>query len=74
MEEEDEISEQEKWTIAFLIGILFFIAASPILFRLSDQILSFIGLHTLDQKGNPTGFGWAIHVAVFIILVRLLMR
>ncbi|MFS8158623.1 MAG: hypothetical protein ACMG6E_00150 [Candidatus Roizmanbacteria bacterium] len=73
-EEQKEINNTEKWIIALLLGLIFFIVSHKLAFAISNSILSKIGLHTTNQRGNATGFGWTVHLIIFIALVRVLMK
>jgi len=68
------VSDQDKWLIAFLAGVLFIIIASPWLYRIVNSILEPLGLKTADEDGSPTGLGLVTHGIVFILIVRLMMR
>ena len=72
--DEKELDGNEKWLIAVLLGIVFLIVASPLVFRFSNSIFGYIGWNTTKPSGSPTPFGWIIHVIAFIIIVRLLMK
>jgi len=73
-EEEQELTASEKWVIAVTLGLLFFILSSPAVFRVSNTVLSKLGIHTLDSDNRPTPAGWAIHIVIFVLLVRALMK
>lgn len=67
-------TDQDKWLIAILAGILFIVIGSPWLYRIVNSILGPLGLRTSDEEGCPTGLGLVIHGLVFAIIVRLMMR
>ena len=71
--DEDKLSNQEKWIIAVIIGVIFLIVSNPLVFRFSDIILGFVSLHTVGPDGKPTAFGWILHAVAFIIIIRILM-
>ena len=68
-----DINSKEKWVIAAIIGVIFVIIASPLVFQLSDTIFGFIGWNTLKLNGKPTPFGWVLHTVLFILIIRILM-
>lgn len=68
-------NSDKKWTISFYSGLLFFIIASPALFRLVNNLtLSFGGVSILTPEGNPNIFGYLLHTFVFILIVRISME
>jgi len=75
--EEDEgnriLTTKEKWILAILLGILAIICFGPLSFAFSNRIGSRIGICTTSGS-HYTSLGLALHLAVFIILVRVLMR
>jgi hypothetical protein len=74
VEEETSPKNIDKWRIAIIIGIIFIILTSPIIFGFSDNIFSKIRISTCDRKGRPTLFGWLLHAIIFIIIIRILMK
>lgn len=68
------VSNSDKWVIAIIIGIIFFILATSFLFRCSNYIFRGFGLPTCTPSGKPTIAGLIIHAIIFIVLVRILMH
>ena len=68
-----DISSTEKWLIAVLLGVIFLIVASPLIFQFSDTIFGYVGWNTVRSNGKPTPFGWILHMLAFILIVRILM-
>lgn len=68
-----ELESSEKWIIATLLGVIFVLLASPLMFRITDSVTRIFKLPTL-QGSRPTSFGWILHVLLFILIVRLLMK
>lgn len=69
-----EHSSVEKWTIALVSGLLFFLLATPYLFDVTNSITeSFMGLKLTNGVGSPNMAGVMVHAIVFILIVRLLM-
>lgn len=66
------ISEANKWMISLWSGLLFFLIASPFMFKLTGGIFSSAGLK-IQKDGCPNLLGVGIHALVFTILVRLMM-
>jgi hypothetical protein len=65
----------KKWSISFYSGLLFFIIASPALFRLVNEItMKFGGVSILTAEGNPNIVGYLLHTLVFILIVRISME
>ncbi|MEO7398151.1 MAG: hypothetical protein ABIW84_06265 [Ilumatobacteraceae bacterium] len=62
----------DRTLIAIIIGILFFLIAMPMAFRLSNTLGGFVGVKTLN-KNSPTLLGMLIHVIIFTLIIRLLM-
>jgi len=66
------ISEANKWMISLWSGLLFFVIASPFMFKLTGDIFSSAGLK-IEKDGCANLLGVGIHAVVFAILVRLMM-
>ena len=65
----------KKWSISIYSGLLFFIIASPLLFKLVNKLtISSINVSILDENGNPNMIGLLIHTLVFILIVRISME
>lgn len=73
IEKYKDIDPTEKWLIAVLLGIVFLIVASPLVFSFSNAIFGYVGWNTVKENGKPSSFGWVLHLAAFIIIVRVLM-
>ena len=68
-------NSDKKWTISFYSGLLFFIIASPALFRIvNDLTTKFGGVSILTPEGNPNILGYLIHSLVFVLIVRISME
>lgn len=70
----EPLSTYEKWVIAVLIGVLFLILSSPLLYMFTDGIGKYVKLTILDKQNRPTTQGLIIHALLFIVLIRILMR
>ena len=64
----------DKMLIAVIIGIIFFILASPIIFKLTNQGTRLIGVRTVKDNGNVTTTGLILHTIAFVLIVRALMH
>lgn len=60
----------DKWIVSIVAGFLFFILASPLLFK----VISSTGLPATTFYGNPTTIGLVIMSIIYILMTRLLMR
>lgn len=67
-------TSKDKWMAAVIAAILFFILASPFLFGVTNSVLSVVGIHTTNVNGCPNLGGLILHAAIFVIIVRILMR
>ena len=69
-----EHSSADKWTIALVSGLLFFLLATPYLFDMTNAAtMSLMRLQLTNSKGCPNLAGVMIHAIIFILIVRLLM-
>lgn len=65
----------EKWGISVLSAVVFYIIASPKLFRFTDRLFfDLFGTRLLDKKGKNTSLGVFIHALVFLLITRALME
>ncbi len=67
-------SSTDKWVVSIIGGLLFLLIASPFLYEIVNSLTSALGLVIADANGCPNVSGLILHTAVFIIIVRLLMR
>ena len=63
----------DKWLIAIVIAIVFFILASPFIFKLTNKGTKMIGFNTIDNSGVTTS-GLFLHTIIFLVVIRLLMH
>lgn len=64
----------DKWTSSFMVGILFLLISSPLMYQLTNAVTSSLGLVIASSKGCPNLVGLALHTIVFIVILRLLMN
>lgn len=64
-----------KWVVALLAAILFFVMANPFLFQQTDKLARMISprLGLASISGLPNNYGLALHAILFALIVRLLM-
>jgi hypothetical protein len=67
-------SSKDKWIVAMIGGMLFMLISSPFLYGAIDSLTSFVGVSTATSSGCPNLGGLVLHTAIFILIVRLLMR
>ncbi len=63
----------QKWWMAVIIGFLFFILASPSLFKASNKLFKMIRFPGSYTGGMTTLFGLFIHMLVFILIIRIIL-
>ena len=67
------VSPLEKWILACLLGGVFLFIASPFAFKFTNSAGSKVGLPTLRGE-SPNCLGWVVHLVIFIIVVRIMLR
>ncbi|MNK61471.1 hypothetical protein D3C87_806310 [compost metagenome] len=65
---------ESSWKPLIIVGILAFIIFNPLAFSLTNAILSPLGLNTTDYYGRPTQIGLILHVLIFILILKLLLK
>lgn len=65
---------RDKWVVAIIIGILFLLFASPFTYTLTNGFFESIGLTLSTHAGCPYMSGLLVHMILFILVARLLMR
>lgn len=69
------LSNSQRWLISLIVGLLFIIIASPMLFKGVDYLISKLGLgHIASRDGLPFSSGLIIHGIVFFLIIRLFME
>ena len=63
----------QKWWVAVIVGFIFFILASPSLFKLTNKLLKTIYLPNSYSNGSTTLFGLFLHMLIFIIIIRFIL-
>jgi hypothetical protein len=67
------ISNENKWMISIMSGVMFAIIASPELYILSDSIFDYMFSMKTMVDEVPTKFGILVHSIIFLLITRLLM-
>ena len=65
----------KKWLISIYAVVVYVLVSNKYTYDLTNN-LSLINqqLATVDEHGNPTVFGFALHTLVFLLLVRAMME
>jgi hypothetical protein len=67
-------TNSEKWWAAILVGILFALFSSNLMYGITDSFLSGMNLNTFTGNcGGPTIFGLILHTIIFTLIIRILM-
>ena len=67
-------TSKDKWIVAMIGGLLFLLIGSPFLYEAVDSLTSSFGMKIADASGCPNLGGMILHSAVYMSVVRLLMR
>jgi hypothetical protein len=71
------LSEDQKWLVILLLVVLFYLLASPFMFKCTGSLFRIINLPPGQvqplQNGCPTLLGLALHAVLFGILIRVVM-
>ena len=68
------LTNAEKWWISLLIGIIFFIFASPMAFGITNAVSQGLCLPATCCGNGATIFGLFFHSIVVILITRLLLQ
>uniref|UniRef100_A0A6C0B6T6 Uncharacterized protein n=1 Tax=viral metagenome TaxID=1070528 RepID=A0A6C0B6T6_9ZZZZ len=68
-----EPTNTQKLQISAFQGLLFYILANPITFRVVDGLSTSVGGPRVFENGIPTGVGLLVHAAVFFAVTLGLM-
>lgn len=61
------VTNSMKWWLSILLGVLFFLLASPWAFKVTDSLTG------LAPGGVPTTAAVVIHAVIFAVILRLFM-
>jgi hypothetical protein len=68
-------TNEQKWIISLISGILFYIIALPQTYEcITSPIFESLFETPLIQRGRPTTFGVLVHAVVFLLIVRYMME
>jgi len=71
-----DLWNKNKWVISMYAGLVFFILASPISFKLVNRLVAKIPGSTVslaNLAGCPTWLGLFIHALLFVVVMRVMM-
>jgi hypothetical protein len=67
-------SDEQKWFISILSAIIFYVIASPKIYKITGKIFyNFCGFRIVDRKGRPNNLGLLIHTIIFALIIRGIM-
>ena len=67
-------TNEQKWTISVISGLLFYIIALPQTYEcITNPIVESLTGIELEKKGRPTTIGVVVHAIVFLLIVRYMM-
>jgi multisubunit Na+/H+ antiporter MnhG subunit len=65
---------KSKWIASIIVGLLFIVISSPVLYVTLNSATDRFGFQDSTQEGTPTPQGLVLHSLIFALLVRLLIR
>lgn len=68
------VDNNKKWYISILSGILFYVIASPKIYKKTGKIFYELFDVKIQHRGKPNNLGLLIHTIVFVLITRLLME
>jgi hypothetical protein len=68
-----EITDNKKWFISILSGIIFYVIAAPRIYKITGKIIYKIFAVKIENKGKPNNLGLLIHTIIFVLITRFLM-
>jgi hypothetical protein len=69
-----EISDNKKWFISILSGVIFYVIAAPRIYEITGKVINkFFGVK-IENKGKPNNLGLLIHTIIFVLITRFLMN
>lgn len=63
-------TKRDKWLLAAVAAALFFVISNPATYRVTGGLFRLLGITTASKGGCPNALGFAIHVVVFMLLIR----
>jgi hypothetical protein len=71
--ESQDNTNGQKWWLAVIFGLIFFIVASPSFVKLTSKIAKNLLLPKTYLSGGITFFGLFLHMLIFIFIVRFIL-
>lgn len=68
-----KLSSSQKWIASLVSAFLFFVIASPMMYKFVNSITTKIGFSTASEDGLPNVGGLILHSLVFLLIIRGLM-
>lgn len=68
-----KLSSSQKWIASLVSAFVFFVIASPMMYKFVNSITSKIGFSTASEDGLPNVGGLLLHSLVFLLIIRGLM-
>ena len=72
MGKEGDVTSQDKWRYTLYTAILLFLLFRPETFQLVQSLLG-KSVDVASASGCPTSTGFAIHLVVFTLIIRMMM-
>ena len=72
VDKKESITEGQKWLISLISAVIFFVIASPFMFKLTGVFFSLAGIKTEDD-GIPNMWGLVLQSIVFAVVIRISM-
>jgi hypothetical protein len=66
--------EITKWYISILSGILFYVIASPKIYKKTGKLFYKLFDVKIQHDGKPNNLGLLIHTIIFVLITRFLME
>lgn len=73
VEECEKHSQLDKWIIAIILGFVFLIISSYQAYNVTNNFGSYIGIKTM-KNGTPNKIGYLVHLLIFILFIRILLK
>ena len=64
---------EKKWFISILSGIIFYVIASPEIFKKTGKLFYTLFDIKIEHRGKPNNLGLLIHTIIFVLITRFLM-
>lgn len=71
---ESLFSEEDKWRVSILAGLVFLLISSPLMYKITGSLGDCLNLDISNSKGCPTTLGLLLHTVVYVVITKLLMN